>query len=78
MMMTVIVIEMVMIIASTIMIFLCHDNRFSYETKKQRDDENLARRPGWADGRTDGQTDTAAYRDAKTHLKKCEKLSQFF
>ena len=68
--MTVIEIVMMMtekklMITSTITI-LCEGNKIlTYETKKPRNDEDLARRLR----RTDGRTDKPAYKDARTHLK---------
>ena len=60
-------------ITSTITILCEGSNRLTYETKKPRNDEDLARRLGPTDrptdGRTDGRTDKPAYRDARTHLK---------
>ena len=57
-MMTVIEIVMMMtekklMITSTITILCEGNNRFNYETKKSRNDEDLARRLGPTDGPTD-------------------------
>ena len=59
-------------ITSTITILSEGNNRLTYETKKLRNDEDLARRLRTdrpTDQRTDGRTDKPAYRDMRTHLK---------
>ena len=63
-------------ITSKITILSEGNNRLTYETKKTRNDEDLARRlrtDGPTDRRTNGptdqQTDKPAYRDARTLLK---------
>ena len=45
-----------LIIPSRITILCVDNNRLTYETKKPRNDEDLARRLGPTDGPTDGQT----------------------
>ena len=74
MMMMVIVMVMMMMeeltMTSTITISRWDHNRYPFKTKKPWYDGDFARRPGPTAGRTDGRTDKAAYRDARTHLKR--------
>ena len=58
-----------LMMTSTITISRWDHNRYPFGKKKPWDDGDLARHPGPTDGRPDGRTDKAAYRDAKTHLK---------
>ena len=70
-------------ITSSITILCEGNNRLTYETKKPRNDEDLARRLGPTDRPTDRRTDKPAYRDARTHLKSivllyCKVVSDLF